>query len=147
MSVPKLFHGKIPFLSFPCYALPTWSGMKTALFIIKFHSQLLRSWCGEHLQAVARNAIFLLTDSFDYKVEQGNSLLHGNVLPGAEEYTMCFWVRLAKEWVENNNGLDTFADFVALRMKAVSGSDYSIEYQSRGPTSLRIDWDNQRPWV
>lgn len=90
---------------------------------------------------------FFLTDSFDYKVQQGNSLLHGNVLPGAEEYTMCFWVRLAKDWVENNNGLETFADFVDLRMKAVSGSDYSIAYESTGPTSLRIDWDNQRPWV
>ena len=121
--------------------------MKTALFIIKFHFQLLRSWCSEHLQAVTRNVLFLLTDSFDYKVEQGNLLLHGNVLPGAEEYTMCFWVQLAKDWVENNNGLDTVAHFVNLGMKAVSGSDYSIAYQSSGPTSLRIDWDNQRPWV
>lgn len=60
---------------------------------------------------------------------------------------MYFWVKLAKDWVKNNNGMDTVANFVSLKMKAVSGSDYFIEYHSRGPTSLRIDWDNQRPWV
>ena len=60
---------------------------------------------------------------------------------------MCFWLRLAKDWVENNDGRDTVAGFVGLTMDAVSGSGYFISYQATGPTSLLIAWDNQKPSI
>lgn len=90
---------------------------------------------------------FLFTESFDFKIEQNNDLVQvGKVLPGAEEYTLCFWLQLTQNWVENSGGYDTSAELIKLEMKAVSGDDYPIAYQSRGPTVFRFDWDNRKTW-
>ena len=64
---------------------------------------------------------FISTESFDYQLQGQNSLEHEEVLPGAEQYTLCFWMRLVNNWVEDESLAETSARLVNLRMFAVSG--------------------------
>jgi len=93
-----------------------------------------------------------LTESYDLIVEQGKQLVHNNVLPGAEEYTICFWLRLEKDWEALPDGFQADILLMHATMRTVEGEDFPVEYSLRdtgnpsSPFLLRYLWNDYAEW-
>ena len=93
-----------------------------------------------------------IAESYDLKLEQGVWIGNRGELPGVEEYTMCFWLRLVKDWTNLPRSLDTRAEVLSVWMRNVDGDSFNVEYTVRGSLNpsesmyMRFDWNAYKTW-
>lgn len=95
-----------------------------------------------------------IAESYDLKIEKGVWIGNRGELPGVEDYTMCFWLRLVEDWISlpRSQGLDTVARVILASMRNVDGDDFNVAYTLMGPThpsdpiTMRFDWNAQKTW-
>ena len=97
-----------------------------------------------------------IAESYDLKIEKDVQIANRGVLPGVEEYTMCFWLRLVKDWINlpptQSGASDTGARVISAYMRNVDGELVYIRYTLRpsqdpsAPIYMRFDWNVYKTW-
>ena len=95
-----------------------------------------------------------IAESYDLKIEKDVQIANRGVLPGVEEYTMCYWLRLVKDWINlaqtQSGASDTGARVISAYKRNVNGELVYITYTLRpsqdpsAPIYMRIDWSTEK---